>query len=45
MTQTVETLEVGDYFPDVTLPPLRGGEVNFKDLRGKRILLYFWGSW
>ncbi len=45
MTVTMETLKVGDLFPEVTLPLLKGGELNFKDLRGKKILLYFWGSW
>ena len=37
--------QIGDTLPDITLPLLDGGELNLSDLRGKRILLYFWGSW
>lgn len=36
---------VGHPFPDVTLPTLDGGELGIADLRGKRLLLYMWGSW
>ena len=36
---------VGDRLPEVTLPGLDGGEVRLGDLRGKRRLLFFWGSW
>jgi peroxiredoxin len=32
-------------FPDVTLPTLDGDTVRFADRRGKRLLLYMWGSW
>lgn len=31
--------------PNLTLPRLDGGQMRFSDLRGKRLLLFFWGSW
>ena len=31
--------------PDWTLPLLEGGELRLSQLRGKRVLLFFWGSW
>lgn len=31
--------------PDITLPLIEGGELTFGDVRGKRLLLFFWGSW
>ncbi|MDQ3549593.1 MAG: redoxin domain-containing protein [Chloroflexota bacterium] len=45
MTMTRTTLKAGDMLPDLTLPLLDGGDLSFADLRGKRLLLYFWGSW
>ncbi len=36
---------VGLPFPDVILPTVDGGTLRFADLRGKRLLLYMWGSW
>jgi hypothetical protein len=36
---------VGCRLPDVALPALAGGSVRLADLRGKRRLLYVWGSW
>ncbi len=36
---------VGDRLPDVTLPGLDGEAVALGALRGKRRLLFFWGSW
>lgn len=36
---------VGQAFPDVTLPTFDGSEIRFADLRGKKLLLYMWGSW
>ncbi|MGI8553403.1 MAG: peroxiredoxin family protein [Dehalococcoidia bacterium] len=43
----VDTIErVLDMLPDVTLPLLDGsGELRLSELRGKRRLLFFWGSW
>lgn len=45
MQTAVTTLKAGDMLPDLTLPLLNGGDLSFTDLRGKRLLLYFWGSW
>ena len=45
MAQTSSPARVGDTLPGFTLPLLFGGELNTEDLRGKRLLLYFWGSW
>ena len=36
---------VGLPLPDITLPLVTEGELAFRDLRGKRLLLYMWGSW
>lgn len=45
MTITQAPARIGNTLPDITLPLLNGGELNLSDLRGKRLLLYFWGSW
>ncbi len=37
--------QVGDPFPDVALPLLDGGELRISGLRGKKVLLFMWGSW
>ena len=42
---TVTTTGVGQMLPDLTLPRLDGGELRFADLRGKKLLLFTWGSW
>jgi len=39
------TIGVGDQLPPVTLQDLTGGAVALGGLRGKRRLLFFWGSW
>ena len=36
---------VGDVLPDLTLPTLDGTPFAFHSLRGRRFLLFFWGSW
>ncbi len=36
---------VGTPLPDLALPKLDGGELALADLRGKKLLLFFWGSW
>jgi hypothetical protein len=36
---------VGDLLPAIILPKLGGGEVRLDALRGKRRLLFMWGSW
>ena len=35
----------GDPAPDQTLPDLNGTVVGLDSLRGRRIILFFWGSW
>lgn len=35
----------GTQLPDLRLPRLDGGQLEFASLRGKRHLLFFWGSW
>jgi len=35
----------GAAFPDISLPTLDGRDLRFVDLRGKRLVLYLWGSW
>lgn len=44
MTATT-ILQVGDPLPDISLPRLDGGTLALAQLRGKRLLLFFWGSW
>ncbi len=39
------TIGVGDQLPPVTLQDLTGAAVALGGLRGKRRLLFFWGSW
>ena len=36
---------VGMPLPDLTLPTLDGENLRFADLRGKKLLLFMWGSW
>lgn len=36
---------VGDSFPDLSLPKLDGEELSFSELRGRKVLLFMWGSW
>lgn len=36
---------VGMTLPSLSLPTLDGETVEFDQLRGKRYLLFFWGSW
>ncbi len=45
MTMTAHAVGVGSPLPDLDLPSLDGGELRFGDLRGKRLLLFMWGSW
>lgn len=45
MTATAARGRVGQELPDITLPRLDGGELDFNSLRGKKLLLFFWGSW
>ncbi len=38
-------MTVGEPLPALTLPVVDGGELNLADLRGRKTLLFFWGSW
>ncbi len=37
--------ELSDPFPDVSLRSLDGEELRVSSLKGKKVLLYMWGSW
>ncbi len=43
--KTTGTTTLGDVLPELTLPGLDGGVLDFADLRGRKTLLFFWGSW
>jgi len=43
--QEATVVRVGDLLPAITLPNLGGGEVRLDTLRGRRRLLFMWGSW
>jgi peroxiredoxin len=45
MNMAAPVARVGDPLPDITLPLLAGGTLALGALRGKRLLLFFWGSW
>ncbi len=36
---------LGEPSPDWMLPLLDGGELRLSTLRGKQVLLFFWGNW
>ncbi len=39
------TTGVGAPLPALVLPKLDGGDVDPAELRGKKLLLFMWGSW
>ena len=48
MAQTAETTTVeaaDDLAPDFELPDLQGNPLKLSSLRGKYVVLDFWGSW
>jgi hypothetical protein len=45
MTEHVGTITVGQALPPLTLPDLEGQPLALESLRGKRVLLFMWGSW
>lgn len=45
MTVSTAAGRVGAPLPELTLPLLGGGELEFSTLHGKRAVLFFWGSW
>jgi peroxiredoxin len=38
-------VNVGDEAPDFTLRSLDGEEVGLSEYRGKKLVLFMWGSW
>jgi len=38
-------VKVGDEAPDFTLRSLDGHAVSLSDYRGKKLVLFMWGSW
>jgi len=42
---SMANLRTGHELPSITLPRLNGGKLSFAELQGKRVLLFFWGSW
>ena len=44
-TEVTVGTRVGERSPDWTLPRLDSGELSLRQLRGKKALLFFWGSW
>ena len=42
---TAMTTDVGQALPDLALPTLDGPNLRFADHRGKKSLLFMWGSW
>ena len=45
MMAMTSVVTIGAPLAEVALPRLGGGELAFRDLRGRKLLLYFWGSW
>jgi peroxiredoxin len=45
MTVITKPGRAGATLPAFTLPLLDGGALDFSTLRGKRAVLFFWGSW
>ena len=45
VVKSKDTLKEGDTAVNFTLKDLDGNTVNLKDLRGKGVMLNFWGSW
>lgn len=40
-----QTVTVGDRLPDLSLPDLNGRPVALSEYRGRKLLLFVWGSW
>jgi len=45
MTETPYCPGVGDPVPEIVLPSLDGDLIRLSAHRGKRLLLFMWGSW
>lgn len=37
--------QVGQVAPEFTLPSLNGGPISLSSYRGKKLLVFMWGSW
>jgi hypothetical protein len=45
-TKQLRARDLGDPFPAVTLPSVRGdGEIDVASFRGRRLLIFSWSSW
>ena len=42
---TTTGVAIGGSFPEVTLPTLDGEAVSLSQFRGKRLVVFMWGSW
>ncbi len=45
VTEPMSGVRLGEPAPGWTLPTLAGGELALDALRGRTVLLFFWGSW
>ncbi|MHB8470721.1 MAG: hypothetical protein ACYDCH_13360 [Gaiellaceae bacterium] len=37
--------KLGDVFPQIKLPSVTGGEIDFSAFRGRRLVVFSWSSW
>ncbi|MBD1371294.1 thiol-disulfide oxidoreductase ResA [Hazenella sp. IB182357] len=45
LTEDQAKVDVGDQAPDFTLQTLDGNQVKLSELKGKAVMLNFWGTW
>lgn len=46
MPPSLKVREIGDPFPGIRLPSVRGdGEIDLASFRGRRVLIFSWSSW
>lgn len=43
--QAAPSLEVGQPFPEITLPSLDGEPMSIASFRGQKVALHVWASW
>ena len=41
----IKQVKVGDEAPDFTLQSLDGDAISLSDYRGRKLVLFMWGSW